>query len=232
MLHQGEEPQAMYNRLKTLVNQVRNLGSTKWDDHEMVKVCRRFDPRGSLDRRVKLSLRAPAHMGWRETEHEGGKTAARVILRQSGCAYSRGYKRSRGRERECVSRFISPSSRGTTLLLMRALDLPFIDARRGSRCIMGVWLYANVSGREEPEPYVHANVAVREVLEPCARGVVAVGGALEPCRSTAVGAAGTLLMSPCFYRGFENRRRHGRMRGCHHYLFTGASQMGRRSYSP
>ena len=38
MLHQGEDPQAMYNRLKTLVNQVRNLGSTKWDDHEMVKV--------------------------------------------------------------------------------------------------------------------------------------------------------------------------------------------------
>jgi hypothetical protein len=32
MLHQGEEPQAMYNRLKTLVNQVHNLGSTKWDD--------------------------------------------------------------------------------------------------------------------------------------------------------------------------------------------------------
>jgi hypothetical protein len=27
MLNQGEEPQAMYNRLKTLVNQVRNLGS-------------------------------------------------------------------------------------------------------------------------------------------------------------------------------------------------------------
>jgi hypothetical protein len=37
ILNQGEEPQAMYNRLKTLVNQVRNLGSTKWDDHEMVK---------------------------------------------------------------------------------------------------------------------------------------------------------------------------------------------------
>jgi hypothetical protein len=37
-LNQGEDPQAMYNRLKTLVNQVRNLGSTKWDDHEMVKV--------------------------------------------------------------------------------------------------------------------------------------------------------------------------------------------------
>jgi hypothetical protein len=41
MLNQGEEPQAMYNRLKTLVNNVRNLGSTNWDDHEMVKVILR-----------------------------------------------------------------------------------------------------------------------------------------------------------------------------------------------
>jgi hypothetical protein len=38
VLNQGEEPQAMYNRLKTLVNQVCNLVSTKWDDHEMVKI--------------------------------------------------------------------------------------------------------------------------------------------------------------------------------------------------
>jgi hypothetical protein len=41
MLNQGEEPQAMYNQLKTLVNQVRNLDSAKWDDHEMVKVILR-----------------------------------------------------------------------------------------------------------------------------------------------------------------------------------------------
>jgi hypothetical protein len=41
ILNQGEEPQVMYNRLKTLVNQVRNLGSTKRDDHEMVKVILR-----------------------------------------------------------------------------------------------------------------------------------------------------------------------------------------------
>jgi hypothetical protein len=40
VLNQGEEPQAMYNRLKTLVNQVCN-GSTKWDDHEIVKVILR-----------------------------------------------------------------------------------------------------------------------------------------------------------------------------------------------
>jgi hypothetical protein len=41
VLNKGEVPQAMYNWLKTMVNQVRNLGSTKWDDHEMVKVILR-----------------------------------------------------------------------------------------------------------------------------------------------------------------------------------------------
>jgi hypothetical protein len=41
VLNQREEPQAIYNRLKTLVNQVSNLGSTKWDEHEMVKVILR-----------------------------------------------------------------------------------------------------------------------------------------------------------------------------------------------
>jgi hypothetical protein len=41
VLDKGEEPQAMYNRLKTMMNQVRNIGSTKWDDHEMVKVILR-----------------------------------------------------------------------------------------------------------------------------------------------------------------------------------------------
>jgi hypothetical protein len=41
VLNKGEEPQAIYNRLKTMVNQVRNLGSMKWDDHEIVKVILR-----------------------------------------------------------------------------------------------------------------------------------------------------------------------------------------------
>jgi hypothetical protein len=41
VLNKEEEPQAMYNRLKTMVKQVRNLRSTKWDDHEMVKVILR-----------------------------------------------------------------------------------------------------------------------------------------------------------------------------------------------
>jgi hypothetical protein len=41
ILNKGEEPQAMYIQLKTMVNQVRNLGSTKWDDHEIVKIILR-----------------------------------------------------------------------------------------------------------------------------------------------------------------------------------------------
>jgi hypothetical protein len=41
VLNKGEEPKAMYNWLKTMVNQVRNLESTKWDDHEMVKAILR-----------------------------------------------------------------------------------------------------------------------------------------------------------------------------------------------
>jgi hypothetical protein len=64
-----------------------------------------------------------------------------------------------------------------------------------------------------PKPCVHANVDVGEVLEPCVRDNVAVGEVSESCRSTAVDAAGILLMSPCFRRGLENHRRHGRTRG-------------------
>jgi hypothetical protein len=71
--------------------------------------CRRFDPRGSLDRRVKLSLRVLAQMGWREMEHKG-ENVARVILRQ-GDALVVGV--TSVREGERVSLFVSPSSRAT-----------------------------------------------------------------------------------------------------------------------
>jgi hypothetical protein len=36
---------------------------------------------------------------------------------------------------------------------------------------------------------------------------------LEPCSGIADGAAWILLTSPCFRRGLENHRRHGRTRG-------------------
>jgi hypothetical protein len=61
--------------------------------------CRRFDPAGSLDRRVNLSLRVPAQMGWRETEQKGGKRGS-CCPAPGGCACSRGYKHLRERERE------------------------------------------------------------------------------------------------------------------------------------
>jgi hypothetical protein len=45
--------------------------------------CRRFGHGGSLDRRVRLSLHAPAQMGWRGMEHKmWGKPC--IILHQ-GC---------------------------------------------------------------------------------------------------------------------------------------------------
>jgi hypothetical protein len=43
-----------------------------------------FDLGGSMDRRVKMSLCAPAQMGWREMEHKGGKL--RLVL---SCAQGR-----------------------------------------------------------------------------------------------------------------------------------------------
>jgi hypothetical protein len=87
-----------------------------------------FRPRGVPGPTNKLSLRALAQMGWRETRHQGGKPRPRVVLRRSGCACSRGLQAFAG-ERESPTR---PPSR------MRVLALPFIDARRGSRCTMGM----------------------------------------------------------------------------------------------
>jgi hypothetical protein len=99
---------------------------------------RRFDPGGSLDQQVKLSMRVLAQMGRREMEHKGGEEPWLVLsCAQSGCACSRGlqaFARERERERDCSS--ARPPARPPSR--MRALDLPFIDVRRGSRCTMGV----------------------------------------------------------------------------------------------
>jgi hypothetical protein len=70
--------------------------------------CRRFDPGGSLDRRVRLTLRVPAQMGWREMEHKGGRTQLVLSCAKGGCTCNRGYKRSRGRESEPVRQPVLP----------------------------------------------------------------------------------------------------------------------------
>jgi hypothetical protein len=102
-----------------------------------------FRPRGVPGPTSKLSLRVLAQMGPRETEHKGGGETAKGNSRPSCCPAPRadalavgGYKRSCGREREreLVRRPVLPRGQPSRT---RALDLPFIDIRRGPRCTMG-----------------------------------------------------------------------------------------------
>jgi hypothetical protein len=102
--------------------------------------CRRFDPGGSLDRRV--NCRRVSQSRWvsagRNTmggETAKGKPAASVLsCAQVGCACSRGLQASaRERERDCPL----AHSPARPTFSTRALDLPFIDVRRGPRCTMG-----------------------------------------------------------------------------------------------
>jgi hypothetical protein len=77
--------------------------------------CRRFETRGVPGPMSKLSPRAPAQMGRREAEREGGKSSRRETgvgggtrgLRvspapRSGALVVGGYKRPRGRERAAL----------------------------------------------------------------------------------------------------------------------------------
>jgi hypothetical protein len=96
----------------------------------------------------KLSPRAPAQMGRRETEREGGESRRETGVKgethdlrvcpapRSGVLAVGGYKRPRGREREAYASAV-PSFPAWPTLCKRALDLPFIGVRRGSRCTMG-----------------------------------------------------------------------------------------------
>jgi hypothetical protein len=103
-----------------------------------------FRTRGVPGPTSKLSPRVPAQMGRRETEHEGGRNRQRGNPRPSCCPAPRsgalavgGYKRSRGRDRESESLTRRPVLPRGQPSRTRALDLPFIGVRRGSRCIMG-----------------------------------------------------------------------------------------------
>jgi hypothetical protein len=112
-------------------NLVHSLFFLKW-----LRYCRRFDHEGSLDRRVKLSLCAPAQMGGARWNTKGGKP--RLVLscaRVGALAVGVTSVREGERERDCSS--ARPPARPPPFC-MRALALPLIDARRGSRCTMGV----------------------------------------------------------------------------------------------
>jgi hypothetical protein len=113
--------------------------------------CRRFDPGGSLDRRVNCRrVSQPRWVGARRSTKGGettkGKPAAFVLpYAQVGCACSRGLQasaRESEREREVVRQPVLPRDQPSRT---RALDLPFIDVRRGPMCTMGVSQCANMS---------------------------------------------------------------------------------------
>jgi hypothetical protein len=105
--------------------------------------CRHFDPGGSLDRRVNCRcVSQPRWVGARRSTR--GKTVRgnhglMLSCAQGGCACSRGlqaFARKRERERESES-LASAHSPAWPPSRTRALDLPFIDVRRGPRCTMG-----------------------------------------------------------------------------------------------
>jgi hypothetical protein len=103
--------------------------------------CRRFDPGGSLDRRVNCCCVSQSRWVGARRNTRGNKKGNRGSCcpapRADALAVG-GYKRSRGRgrerERDCPS--ARPPARPPPRT--RALDLPFIDVRRRPRCTMGV----------------------------------------------------------------------------------------------
>jgi hypothetical protein len=113
-----------------------------------------FRDRGVPGPTSEMSLRAPAQMGRREAEREGGgggerwpETGVREVeiprpscssRAQVGCACSRGLQASTRERERAASRERLPRPRPRAAnLCKRALVLPFIDVRRGSRCTMG-----------------------------------------------------------------------------------------------
>jgi hypothetical protein len=95
----------------------------------------RFDLGGSLDRRVNCRcVSQPRWVGarWNTRGEKGNRGSCYPAPRVDALVVG-GYKRPRGRERAYLS--ARPPARPPSRT--RALYLPFIDVRRGSRCTMG-----------------------------------------------------------------------------------------------
>jgi hypothetical protein len=104
-----------------------------------------FRPRGVPGPTSKLSPRAPAQMGRREMEHEGGKRGdrrkgetcgLRVCPAPRSGALAVGVTSVRVGGSERLARAVPSSPRGQPSRTS-ALDLPFIGVRRGPRCTIG-----------------------------------------------------------------------------------------------
>jgi hypothetical protein len=102
-------------------------------EHFQNHSCRRFGPWGTLNRPTSEFYRCVPLPRWVGARWNIRGKCGSCYLALGG-ARSRGYKHSRERERERACSFARPSARPPR---RKALDLPFIDARRGSRCTMG-----------------------------------------------------------------------------------------------
>jgi hypothetical protein len=140
-------PMQTHDLHKVLVNNGR-----QFDIIFLHTVCRRFETGGSLGRRVNVvacpspdgSARGRARRGEKGGRRQAWERWKSRDLRvrpapRSGALAVEGYKRPRGRgsERPHASAcLVLVPARPT--LCKRALVLPFIGVRRGSRCTMGV----------------------------------------------------------------------------------------------
>jgi hypothetical protein len=100
--------------------------------------CRRFDPGGSLDRRVNCRcVSQPRWVGARRNtrgkNNKGNHGSCCPAPRADALAVGGLQAFARERERACSP--ARPPARPPSRT--RALDLPFIDVRRGPRCTMG-----------------------------------------------------------------------------------------------
>jgi hypothetical protein len=190
-----------------------------------------FRPRGVPGPTSKLSLRVPAQMGRREMEHKGetirGIAASCCPAPRADVLAVGGYKRSRGRESLCVS----PSSRAATFSY-EGPGPSFYRCKEKAQVYNGRcsnMLTCLAEGCQSPM-YMPT-----WLLERCCCPVHVMSWPseerLSPVEAQLSGAVGSLLTSPCFHKGLRTVvvMEHA---GCHHYLFTGVSQMGRRSCSP
>jgi hypothetical protein len=78
----GEEPTQTYNRLKTLVNKIRSYGSTKWTDHNFVRLMLRsftvIDPH-----LVNLIRENPRYTKMTPEEILGKFVSGRMMVREA-----------------------------------------------------------------------------------------------------------------------------------------------------
>jgi hypothetical protein len=78
----GEEPTQTYNRLKTLVNKIRSYGSTRWTDHDVVRLMLRSFT--VLDPHLVNSIREnPRYIKMTPEEILGKFVSGRMMIKEA-----------------------------------------------------------------------------------------------------------------------------------------------------